>query len=124
MAWLRHAKIVCTLGPATFSEKRIEELMSVGMDVARLNFSHGDYETYKKVIKTVRAQSRRLKKPVTIIQDLQGPKIRTGKLVDGKLVLKRGERLRVTTRKVHGSDHLISIPYRLLPRLLKRGIRF
>ena len=66
----RRAKIVCTLGPATFSEMAIEKLIRSGMDVARLNFSHGDNQTYKNVIQILREKSKKIKKQITIIQDL------------------------------------------------------
>ena len=121
MEWQRRAKIVCTLGPATFSEKAIAKLIELGMDVARLNFSHGNYKTYDRVIRTIRSQSKRLKKGVTILQDLQGPKIRTGKLYQEEVLLKNGKKISVTTNEVVGREELISIAYRPLPHLLKRG---
>lgn len=121
MNWIRRAKIVCTLGPATFEESAIERLMKLGMDVARLNFSHGDYKTFEKVIRIVRQKSQKLHKNVTIIQDLQGPKIRTGKLTSGEVLLKRGQRLLISTKDVVGNEKIISVPYRPLPSLLKRG---
>src|SRR3989338_7878770 len=79
----RHAKIVCTIGPATYSPLAIEKLIRAGMDAARLNFSHGNYRDYERVIQVIRSKSKSLKRPVVIIQDLQGPKIRTGKLEGG-----------------------------------------
>lgn len=121
MSWMRHAKVICTIGPATFSPKIIEDLIIVGMDVARLNFSHGDSSTYERVIRTIREKSRKLKKPVTIIQDLQGPKIRTGKLCVEKIPLKKGAHILITTQNVIGDEKMISIPYLPLPRLLKKG---
>ena len=81
---MRRAKIVCTLGPATTTPDKIRELVDAGMNVARLNFSHGTHQVHEQVIERVRAISARLGYPVAILQDLQGPKIRTGPLQDGK----------------------------------------
>src|SRR6266480_8153269 len=80
---MRRTKIVCTIGPVTSSEAQLEELIRAGMNVARLNFSHGELEEHAAVIERVRALSSRLKCAVAILQDLQGPKIRTGTLKDG-----------------------------------------
>ena len=118
---IRKAKIVCTMGPATFSESAIARLIRAGMDIARLNFSHGDYEDYKRLIKTIRRQSKKLGRPVTILQDLQGPKIRTGKLKTSSIKIKNGELLTITTKNIFGDDKRISIPYKPLPQLLKKG---
>ena len=121
MHWIRRAKIVCTLGPATFSSEAIEKLILTGMDVARLNFSHGDYSIYDRVIRMIREKSHRLKKFIPIVQDLQGPKLRTGELENKELELKRGQRLLVTTQEIMGTEEMISVPFRPLPRLLKSG---
>ena len=121
LAPFRHAKIVCTLGPATFSRSAIEELMLKGMDIARLNFSHGDYRIYQRVIDAVRKSSRKLGKPVTIIQDLQGPKIRTGELIGKQVFLEEGQRIRITTRKMLGNGKMFSIPYASFPQWLRKG---
>ena len=80
----RRTKIVATIGPASSSPEMIRQLISAGMDVARLNFSHGKYEDHEKVINALRQISDELNKPVTILQDLQGPKIRVGQLPGGK----------------------------------------
>src|SRR6202165_1595703 len=96
----RSAKIVCTLGPASDSAEMIERLMRAGMDVARLNFSHGTHEEHARTIKRLREASARLSKPIGILADLQGPKIRTGSLVDGKRVqLQAGKLFLITTRR-------------------------
>ena len=76
---LRHAKIVCTLGPATDDVQAIGALIDAGMDVARLNFSHGTHEEHARRLAAVRAQARARGKPIAVLQDLQGPKIRTGR---------------------------------------------
>src|SRR4051812_38992217 len=81
---MRRTKIVATLGPASSSPEIIRRLIEAGMDVARLNFSHGSREDHAQVIATLRAISQELDKPVTILQDLQGPKIRVGQLPAGE----------------------------------------
>ncbi len=94
----RSAKIVCTLGPASNSSEMIERLMRAGMDVARLNFSHGTHEDHARTIKRLREASARLSKPIGILADLQGPKIRTGTLKDKKPVqLVAGQRFTIST---------------------------
>src|SRR5712692_3843990 len=121
---MRRTKIVCTIGPATSSEERLEQLMRVGMNVARLNFSHGTYQEHELVIERVRAISARLGCAVAILQDLQGPKIRTGKLQDGKPVtLVDGSQVTITTREVVGNTQIISTTYRPLPQDVKSGDR-
>src|SRR2546421_12810801 len=76
----RHSKIVCTIGPASRSPRMIDRLLSAGMDVARLNFSHGTHEEHAKSISLLRAAAIEHEKPIAILADLQGPKIRTGPL--------------------------------------------
>ncbi len=78
---MRRAKIVATIGPASDSEQALESLMKAGMNIARLNFSHGTHEQHQKRVAAIRAVSKRLGLPIGILQDLQGPKIRVGKLV-------------------------------------------
>ncbi|MCA2001833.1 MAG: pyruvate kinase, partial [Chloroflexi bacterium] len=78
---MRRAKIVATIGPASESEAALEALVKAGMNVARLNFSHGTHAQHAARIQTIRAVSRRLNTPVGVLQDLQGPKIRVGKLL-------------------------------------------
>jgi len=87
----RRTKIVATIGPASSSPEMIRQLISAGMDVARLNFSHGKYEDHEKVINALRQISDELNKPVTILQDLQGPKIRVGQLPGGKIEIAKGD---------------------------------
>lgn len=121
---VRHTKIVCTLGPATSTEERIEALMRAGMDVARINFSHGTHDKHAATIERVRSVARRLDRPVAILQDLQGPKIRTGPLEDGKPVfLTDGHRFVLTTRPVTGTSKMVSTTYADLPNDVKRGDR-
>src|SRR3989440_10892570 len=121
---MRRTKIVCTIGPATESEAQLELLMRAGMNVARLNFSHGTHQVHEQVIERVRAISARLGYPVAILQDLQGPKIRTGVLQDGKpITLFDGMQVTITTRDVVGNTQLISTTYKPLPQDVKIGDR-
>ena len=121
---LRRAKIICTIGPACDSEQMIRDLMRTGMDVARLNFSHGTHAEHARRIKRLRAAARHLKRTVCILQDLQGPKIRTGRLKDGKpVVLKAGAMLTITPRKVLGTADLISTDFVCLAREVEAGAR-
>ncbi len=121
---MRHTKIVCTIGPATSSEERLEQLMRAGMNVARLNFSHGTHAEHKLVIERVRTISARLGCAVAILQDLQGPKIRTGKLQDGQPVtLVDGSQIIITTSDMAGNAQIISTTYKPLPQDVKAGDR-
>src|SRR6202048_5183225 len=120
----RSAKIVCTLGPASDSADMIERLMRAGMDVARLNFSHGTHEEHARTIERLREASARLSKPIGILADLQGPKIRTGSLVDGKHVqLRAGQQFTISTRDFSGTSAGVSTTYKRLPRDVARGNR-
>lgn len=119
---MRRTKIVCTIGPATSSDEKLEQLLMAGMNIARLNFSHGTYENHAAVITKIRAISKRLGKSVAILQDLQGPKIRTGKLKDGGTVeLISGKFITITTRPVEGTKDIISTTYDQLPNDVKPG---
>jgi len=121
---MRRTKIVCTIGPATSSEARLEQLMQAGMNVARLNFSHGTHQEHKQVIERVRTISSRLDCAVAILQDLQGPKIRVGALQDGKPVtLVDGTQVTITTSDIVGTGHVISTTYKALPQDVKVGDR-
>ena len=108
----RRAKIVCTLGPASNSEAMVRELMRHGMDVARLNFSHGTHEDHAKTIQCLRKVAYALGRSVCILQDLQGPKLRTGKLVGGApVLLKQGEKITLTGREVPGTASMVSTTF-------------
>lgn len=87
----KNTKIVCTLGPASNHPKVLEKMIKAGMNVARLNFSHGTYEEYAKMIKMIRALSKKLNTPIAILQDLQGPKIRIGEMPKDGVAIKKGE---------------------------------
>ena len=121
---VRRAKIVCTIGPACDSEDCVVDLMRMGMDVARLNFSHGTHDEHARRIQRLRFAARHLKRTICILQDLQGPKIRTGRLKDGKPVeLKAGSLLTITPRDVAGTATLISTDFAGLSREVDPGAR-
>src|SRR6266481_192200 len=120
----RHSKIVCTLGPATNSPRMIRRLLEAGMDVARLNFSHGTHETHAQSIAMVHAAAAELGKTVGILADLQGPKIRTGALAGGGIVnLRSGQQFIITTAKILGDSTRVNTTFRPLPREVKAGDR-
>src|SRR6202047_1878758 len=112
----RKAKIVCTLGPSSSSPKIIDALVSAGMDVARLNFSHGTQEEHARNVASVRRASAHHEKSVGFIADLQGPKIRTGALAQGLSIrLRFGQRFTITTRNIVGTAEGVSTTFRALP---------
>src|SRR5690348_11876876 len=109
---MRRAKIVCTLGPASQSQEMLEQLLVAGMDVARLNFSHGSHEQHAENIEKLRAASLKVRKAVGILGDLQGPKIRTGRFSRGSTELKEGAEFSITMdESVAGTDELVSTTY-------------
>ncbi len=106
---------MCTLGPATSTPERIRALVEAGMDVARLNLSHGDYEDHEKVYKMVREASDATGRGVGVLVDLQGPKIRLGRLASGPVDLGTGQEFTITTRDVPGDATIASTTYQGLP---------
>jgi len=112
---VRRAKIVCTLGPAVNTPERIRALVDAGMDVARMNLSHGAYADHEKVYKMVREASDASGHGVGIFADLQGPKIRLGRFADGPVQLEQGAEFTITTRDVPGNVHICSTTYDGLP---------
>jgi len=114
-------KIVATIGPASRAPATLRKMLRAGMNVARLNFSHGDVETHRSDIRTVRALADELGLPVAILADLPGPKIRIGALEGGSLVLKKGERVIMTTRDIPGRPGLIPVQFQDLPRTVAKG---
>ncbi|MGI4855194.1 MAG: pyruvate kinase [Janthinobacterium lividum] len=118
----RSAKIVATLGPACSTEAVFRELLRAGLDVARLNFSHGSHEQKADLIKMVRKVSAEEGKPICILADLQGPKIRTGKLIDGKpVLLEAGKHLTITPNEMKGSAEKVSTVFPTLAENLGPG---
>ena len=112
---MRRAKIVCTLGPATSSERRIRELVYAGMDVARLNMSHGSHADHAESYRLVREASDASGHGVGIFADLQGPKIRLETFADGPVTLHRGQSWTITVRDVKGDDTICGTTYKGLP---------
>jgi len=119
----RKTKIVCTIGPASESPQILEALIQTGMNVARLNFSHGTHEEHLRKIQTIRQISERLKQPVAILQDLGGPKIRVGLMKKGGVELKRGKEYFLTNEMVVGDEQRASVTYPTLPKEVKQGDR-
>ncbi|MCB9595696.1 MAG: pyruvate kinase [Sandaracinaceae bacterium] len=113
---MRRAKIVCTLGPASNDAASIEALVEAGMDCARLNFSHGEHASHAATAKLVRDAAYKLKRPVAILADLCGPKMRCGKFANGSIELVEGARFTLTTRDVLGDETIVSQSYEPLPR--------
>jgi len=117
----RRTKIVCTIGPATRTAERIEALIQAGMNVARLNFSHEQHDSHGAAIKMIRAEAQKQGKAVAILQDLAGPKIRTGKLTQAPVHLKPGAAFILTSRDVPGDEHAVSLTYKDLPGDVEPG---
>jgi pyruvate kinase len=121
---VRHSKIVCTIGPETRSPRMIEKLIRAGMDVARLNFSHGSHEEHAQTFAMLRSAAEKHRKPLAILADLQGPKIRTGALAGGgKVLLQTGQQFTITTARILGDSTRVSTVFLPLPREVKRGNR-
>ncbi|GAB3598773.1 pyruvate kinase [Angustibacter peucedani] len=112
---MRRAKIVCTLGPAVSTPEQIRALVEAGMDVARLNLSHGSYADHEKVYAMVREASDAVGRSVAVLVDLQGPKIRLGNFASGPQVLENGDTFTITTEDVPGDKDLVSTTYAGLP---------
>jgi pyruvate kinase len=123
MQTLRKVKIVATIGPSSESYENLEKLIRAGVNVARLNFSHGTHEQHKKVIENIRDISRKLRVEVALLQDLQGPKVRVGKFEGGKAELIPGTTVVVTTRDVLGTSLLIPTDVKTLPADVSPGSR-
>ena len=118
---MRKTKIICTLGPAT--DPVLPEIIKAGMNVARLNFSHGSHEEHKVRMDAVKAARRELGMPVGIMLDTKGPDIRTKTYKDGKIEIVEGQEFILTTREVEGDEHIVSITYDGLPGDVKVGTR-
>jgi pyruvate kinase len=115
------AKIVCTLGPASATPEKIGELIDAGMNVARLNFSHGTHEDHAKVLLNVRSEAEKRGKAIAVLLDLQGPKIRVGKFANGQIELKPGAEFTITIDQCVGDQNRCSTTYSLLPKDVKVG---
>ena len=120
---LRRAKIVCTLGPATATDERTRTLVETGMDIARLNFSHGDHTDHEANYRRVRAAADNTGRAVGILADLQGPKIRLGRFADGASVWATGEQVRITVEDCAGTHDRVSTTYTHLAQDARPGDR-
>jgi pyruvate kinase len=114
-------KIVCTLGPASSTDDTLEKMIRIGMDVARLNFSHGTHEEHRSMLEKVRAAAQRAGEAVAILLDLQGPKIRTGRLAGPSVFLKDGSSFTITLDNIEGNENIVSTTYEHLPGDVKPG---
>ena len=120
---MRRAKIVCTLGPAVESPEKVRELIAAGMNMARLNLSHGSYEEHQHRLDQVRAAAGETGVPIAILVDLQGPKIRLARFKDGPHDLSRGDIFTITTDEIEGTKERVGTTYKGLPGDCKPGDR-
>lgn len=114
-------KIVCTIGPASESQEVIEEMIRAGMNVARLNFSHGDFESHGMIIEKLRTGARAVGRRLAIMADLPGPKMRIGQLVQEPIELKSGDPFTLTTEDIVGDRRRVSMTFNRLPQAVKPG---
>ena len=118
---MRKTKIVCTLGPASSEDDIMRQMLLAGLDVARVNFSHGDHESHGEMIDRFRKVRDDLGKAAAVMLDTKGPEIRTGNFKEGKVMLEAGQTFTLTTREADGDSSGCSITYKMLPAELKRG---
>ncbi|HUO36337.1 MAG TPA: pyruvate kinase, partial [Mycobacterium sp.] len=120
---VKRTKIVCTIGPASSDEKILREMIRAGMDVARINFSHGEYDTHAANIATIRRVAEEEEAIVAILGDLQGPKIRLGKIANEPVTLEKGDHLTLTLRPADGSNMVFPLPNPEFIKDVKSGNR-
>ena len=120
---MRRAKIVCTMGPAVESSEKVHELIAAGMNMARLNLSHGGYDEHQSRLDLVRSVAAETNQPIAILVDLQGPKIRLARFVNGPHDLARGDIFTITTDEVEGTKERVGTTYKGLPGDCKPGDR-
>ncbi len=118
---MRRTKIVCTLGPASDTKAKIDDLLAAGMSCARLNFSHGDHEAHAKMARLVRTAAAEAREPISILADMQGPKMRIGKFSGGPIELETGDTFALTTDDVEGSQSIVSVTHSTLPADVQPG---
>jgi len=114
-------KIIATLGPASSSKTVIKKLIRAGVDIFRLNLSHGDFESHKLLIKNIREASGRLESHTGIMLDLPGPKIRIGQLESGPVILKKGDMVALKSGRVGKGSSIIPVNYPTIQKTVKRG---
>jgi pyruvate kinase len=120
---MKRTTIIATIGPASEKPDMIEKLIHAGVDVFRMNFSHGDHETHRKVFNSIRATAKKLNKYVGIMQDLQGPKIRVGAMENGAVILKPRGEVTIVTHDAVGNSEIIPTTYKHLPKDVRKGDR-
>ncbi len=118
---LKKTKIVCTIGPATQSEEKLTELVKAGMNMMRLNFSHGDFAEHQAKVDNLKKVLKKLNTPVAVLQDLGGPKIRIGEFSTKTVMLKAGAKLTITTEQIVGDETRVSVNYPLFAKEMKVG---
>src|SRR5262249_4539916 len=119
---IRRTKIVCTIGPASDTDEMISRLIAAGMNVARVNFSHGTEDYQRALIGRIKSVRKALNKQVAILEDLQGPKIRIGLIESGVVQLRPGQEFILTaSERVAGDEHRASVSLQTLPREVKAG---
>lgn len=118
---MRKTKIICTLGPATDREGVLEQLAREGMDVARFNFSHGNYEEQKKRLDELKAVRQRLDKPIAALLDTKGPEIRLCRFKEGRVELQEGQEFLLTPEEIEGTQEAVSVTYADLYKDVKPG---
>jgi pyruvate kinase len=121
MKKFNRTKIVATMGPATADIAVLENMFNEGLDICRINFSHGDYEAALATIKNIRELNKRLNRHVGILGDLQGPKLRIGSVKNNSVNLITGEEINITTKEVEGNEERIYITYPQFPQDVKVG---
>ena len=118
---MKKTKIICTIGPASQDRETLERLIDAGMNVARINFSHGDHEEHLGKIKNIKATREKLKKPIAIMLDTKGPEYRIKTFADGKVTLNEGDEFTFTSKNVVGDQTRVSVTYKNLAKDLKVG---
>ncbi len=120
---MRRTKIVCTLGPATDDYSVIKGMIRAGLNVARLNFSHGTYDDHRRRIDMIKRARKEMDVPIAILLDTKGPEIRVKTFKNGKVELKKGDKFTLTTRETEGDETGVSVTYDELPRCVSKGAR-
>ena len=122
MHYKKKTKIVATMGPATMGESVIRKMIQAGLNVARINCSHGTHAEYLEQMNVVRSAAKKEKANIAILLDLSGPKIRIGDFVEELVTLKNGQKFTLTTKKIIGDQHKVSVNYKALPREVAHGM--